>query len=403
MYTRIVFGVGTLLSITGRTTGGLLLAAGIAALSLLATVTFADEPAAQEPLGMPLFISGQGGYHTYRIPALTVTKRGTVLAFCEGRKRASSDTGDIDLLVRRSIDHGRTWSPPEVVWDDAGNTCGNPCPVVDQETGAVRLLMTWNRGDDDEGRITAGTSKGTRRVFVASSTDDGLTWSIPRDITADVKKPDWTWYATGPGSGIQMETGHHKGRLVIPCDHVQAGTHRMSSHIIYSDDHGETWQLGGSAPDGQVNECEVVELPGGALILNMRNYSRVAKCRQIAVSHDGGITWSDQHPFPALVEPVCQAAIRRGSWDTRQRKGVVYFSNPASETDRVSMTLRASFDDGATWPIHKTLYSGPSAYSDLAILANRHIACLYEAGRRTPYESIVFCSLPIASMREPSR
>ena len=210
-------------------------------------------PPAPRPFGEPLFVGGKDGYHTYRIPALAVSPRGTILAFCEGRKRSGSDTGDIDLLVKRSTDHGRTWSEQRVVWDDGGNTCGNPCAVVEHDTGTIYLLTTWNRGDDHESGIIKRASKDTRRVFVVSSSDDGLSWSAPREITADVKKVEWSWYATGPGSGIQIQRGPYKGRLIIPCDHIEAGTKRYLSHIIYSDDRGVTWKLGGSSPEDLVN------------------------------------------------------------------------------------------------------------------------------------------------------
>lgn len=175
------------------------------------------------------------------------------------------------------------------------------CVVVDKETGTIFLLSTWNRGDDHEGAIIAGKSKDTRRVFVLQSTDDGLTWSKPRQLTDQVKKPDWTWYATGPGSGIQIEHGPHQGRLVIPCDHIEAETKRYFSHVIYSDDHGKTWQLGGSTPRDKVNECEAVELTNGRLMLNMRNYDRAQRARQTALSDDGGLTWRDQRHNPALI------------------------------------------------------------------------------------------------------
>lgn len=154
-----------------------------------------------------VWVSGTQGYHTYRIPALVVTPKGTVLAFCEGRKHGSGDAGDIDLLVRRSTDNGRTWSEQAVIWDDKDHSCGNPCPVVDMHTGTVWLLSTWNRGDDLEPQIINGQSKDIRRVFVISSGDDGKTWSEPKEITGKVSKPDWTWYATGPGSGIQLKHG----------------------------------------------------------------------------------------------------------------------------------------------------------------------------------------------------
>jgi sialidase-1 len=356
--------------------------------------TLVEPPALPVPAGEPLFVSGQDGYHTYRIPALTVTTRGTVLAFCEGRRLGGGDSGDIDLLVKRSTDQGQTWSPQQVIWDDDGNTCGNPCVVVDRATEAIWLLTTWNRGDDHEREIIAGTSTDTRRVFVSVSRDDGLTWGKPQEITKAAKQDHWTWYATGPGSGIQIQHGPHAGRLVIPCDHIEADTRHYYSHVIYSDDHGETWQLGGSTPQHQVNECEVVELAGGGLLLNMRNYDRTKKNRQVATSEDGGLTWKDQRFDPALIEPICQAAIERYRWPTAETASVILFSNPASESGRVNMTLRASLDEGQTWPVSRVLHSGPSAYSDLAILANGAIACLYEAGQSHPYESIVLAIVP---------
>jgi len=353
---------------------------------------------AGESVGEPLFISGQDGYHTYRIPALAVTTQGTVLAFCEGRKNTGGDSGDIDLLVKRSADHGRTWSAQQIVWDDAGNTCGNPCAVVDRDTGTVWLLATWNRGDDVERDIIANAGKGSRRVFVIRSTDDGRTWSAPKEITADVKKDNWTWYATGPGSGVQIEHGAHKGRLVVPCDHIEADTRRYYSHIIYSDDHGQRWQLGGATSQDRVNECEVVELAGGQLMLNMRNYERARKSRQVAISKDGGLTWTDQQHDPALIEPICQAAIERYSWPDQTNRSVILFSNPASTRGRVNMTIRASYDDGQTWPISRVLYPGPSAYSDLAVLADSRIACLFEGGSTNPYQTIRFAGFPLKAL-----
>jgi len=344
-----------------------------------------------------LWESGQGEYHTYRIPAVAVMPKGTVLAFCEGRKNSRSDAGNIDLLVKRSTDNSKTWSKQKVVWNDSGNTCGNPCPVVDAKTGTIWLFSTWNRGDDREHEIISRDSKDTRRVFVMSSTDDGLTWSKPKDITADVKKTDWTWYATGPGSGIQIRHGEHAGRLVLACDHIEAKTKHYYSHIVYSDDHGKTWTLGGTTPNHQVNECEVVELADSRLMLNMRNYDRSQKKRQRAFSNDGGITWQDQGFDDTLIEPICQASIQRYSPLGENKRNVILFSNPAS-TKRVNMTVRASFDDGKTWPLKRSLHSGPSAYSDLAVLADGTAACLYESGKQHPYEQIVFARFKLQDL-----
>lgn len=342
-----------------------------------------------------VFVSGEAGYHTYRIPSLLTTTHGALLAFAEGRKGSGSDSGDIDLLLKRSLDGGRSWLTAQTVWDDGANTCGNPCPVLDRDSGTIWLLMTWNRGDDPEPKIIAQQSKDTRRVFVASSTDDGLTWSKPREITTDVKQTNWTWYATGPGAGIQVEHGPSRGRLVVPCDHIEAGTRRYFSHVIYSDDHGQTWKLGGSTPQDKVNECEVVEIAGGRLLLNMRNYDPAARTRQQAVSADGGLTWTGQRHVPELVEPICQASIRRLSWAGAAARSVILFSNPAS-SKRDHLTVRASFDEGQTWPVSRLLDARPSAYSCLAALPNGSAAVLYEAGDKSPYENLVFANFPLS-------
>lgn len=363
----------------------------LALLLVLPAAPLAAE-AAEPPIALTqtnVFVSGQGGYHTYRIPSLLVTARGTLLAFAEGRKGSSSDFGDIDLLLKRSTDRGQTWQAVQTVWDDGPNTCGNPCPVVDRDSGIIWLLLTWNRGDDPEPKIIAQQSKDTRRVFVTSSSDDGLTWAKPREITAEAKRTNWTWYATGPGAGIQIERGPHKGRLVIPCDHIEAGTRHYYSHVIYSDDHGQTWRLGGSTPQHQVNECEVVELTGGRLLLNMRNYDRNQRARQQAVSEDGGLSWAQQRHVPELIEPICQASIRRFSWPDGGQRSVILFANPAS-TKRERITVRASFDEGQIWSASRLVDPRPGAYSCLAVLPDGTIGILYEAGEKSPYENLVF-------------
>lgn len=342
----------------------------------------ADDPSTIETRS--LFVGGQDGYPCYRIPALVATKSGSLLAFCEGRRRSSDDSGSIDLLLKRSVDGGTTWSEQQTVWTDRDNTCGNPCPIVDQQTGAIWLLMTWNRGDDTEAQIMLGKGKDTRHVYVAQSDDDGQTWSAPRRITSDVKKADWTWYATGPGNGIQIVHGSHAGRLVAPCDHAD-GAGRYYSHVIYSDDHGCTWKLGGSSPRADTNECAVVELANRQLMLNMRNYDRVQTGRAVCYSSDGGNSWTDARVDQTLVEPICQASmIRVGA---ASGDGYLLFSNPASQK-RERLTVRASADDGRTWSVLRQLHAGPSAYSSLAALPDGTAFCLYENGSKQPYEGI---------------
>ena len=342
-----------------------------------------------------VFVSGREGYHTYRIPSVIVTTRGSVLAFCEGRKTSSSDTGDIDLVLRRSTDGGKTFSKQEIVWDDDANTCGNPCPVVERETGAILLLLTRNLGKDEESRIIAQKSKGTRTVWISKSADDGLTWSRPVEITQDTKKPSWTWYATGPGAGIQLASG----RLVVPCDHIEAGTGVGNSHVIFSDDRGATWKLGGVCGPA-ADECEVVQRADGSLLLNMRNYNRKHQCRAVGVSTDEGLTWSKPEYDETLIEPVCQASIRRFSLAEGGGKNRILFSNPAQTGKRTTMTVRLSDDEGKTWPKGKVLHDGPAAYSCLAVLPDGTILCLYERGQKHAYETIALARFNLAWLTE---
>lgn len=382
------------------------LAAAFASLALAAAA--ASGPVEGAPAADPaVFVSGRDGYHTFRIPALIEAADGTLLAFAEGRVGGSGDSGDIDLVLRRSRDSGRTWSELEVVWSDAGNTCGNPCPVLDRRTGAIHLLSTRNLGVDHEPRIIDGTSRGTRTVWLLSSRDHGATWTAPREITTTVKQADWTWYATGPGNGIQLRGGPHAGRLIVPCDHIERDTRHYYSHVIASDDGGETWWMLGRTPTHQVNECAVAELADGSLLLNMRNYDRSQRSRALSRSADGGETWSEVIRDAGLPEPICQASMIALD-DGR----TLVFSNPASATSRTRMTVRRSDDGGNSWSDGLLLFEGPSAYSSLATIspassatapddADRAplIGCLYEAGENHPYESIRFRCIAPSELR----
>lgn len=338
-------------------------------------------PAQAPPEKFDVFVSGTEGVHTFRIPSILATSKGTLLAFAEARRRGRGDSGDIDLVARRSSDGGATWSPLQVVWDDGPNTCGNPCAVLDPSTGTVWLLVTHNLGEDSERAILAGTSRGTRTVWAIRSDDDGLTWSRPVEITPAVKRPEWAWFATGPGLGIRTR----KGRLVVPCDAIEAGGKRAFSLVILSDDGGRTWRAGGTVGDTW-NECQVAERSDGSLLLNMRNHGSRHRRRGTTISRDGGDSWSDAVRDPALVEPVCQASLVRFSFEP----SLLLFSNPADESRRIRLTVRRSSDEGATWTAGRILHEGPTAYSCLVALPDGRIGCLYEAGREHPYERIVF-------------
>lgn len=342
----------------------------------------------------PLWNSGADGYHTYRIPSLMVTPKQTVLAFCEGRKTSANDHGDLDLLVKRSDDGGRTWSPQTIVHEEGGDarvTIGNPCPVFERNTGRIHLLFC----------------RENRQVLQATSGDEGQTWSRPRDISAVVVKPDWQWVATGPGVGIQLRHGPHAGRLIVPCDHKRpsatgtaaTGTTapiEMNSHMMLSDDGGETWRIGAPIKVGG-NECQVVERADGTLLVNSRMQGDFQGYRGIATSQDGGETWTPIAHDPNLPCPKCQGSLIVADPMSGERPSWMLFSNPAPPArtaggppsgERVHLSVRASADEGRSWTMARRLHHGPSAYSCLATLANGDILCLYEGGDAKPYETL---------------
>ncbi len=342
-----------------------------------------------------LFVSGEGGYARYRIPALAVSTKGTVLAFCEARKFTGQDSDQIDLFLRRSFDGGRTFEPVQVVATQEGWVCGNPAPVVDRDTGRIWLPFCKNLKDGDETMICEG--KAPRQVWMTTSDDDGATWAEPWEITRDVKPPTWSWYATGPGHGIQLQSG----RLVVPCDHIVFEAYNRQdpyhSHVITSDDHGATWQIGGSADEG-TNESAAFETVDGWLYLNCRNKHRLAEggnYRAVAWSRDGGTSFAPIIHDAALLEPICQASVCRFTTAAQQDRNRVLFSNPASRT-RDHLTVRMSYDEGRTWPISRLLHAGPAAYSDLCVTQDLSICCLYERGAETPYERISLARFNLA-------
>jgi sialidase-1 len=344
---------------------------------LTALVFGASEGANKELSKTVIYESGQQGYHTYRIPALIATRTGTLLAFCEGRKTGRGDHGDIDLMLRRSSDAGQTWDQQKIIHEEGGTekiTIGNPCAVVDEQTGVVWLAFCRNND----------------RVFITHSADEGKSWAKPKEITKNVKEPEWGWYATGPGHGIQLKHGEHKGRLVLPCDCGDSKgwgdwDKKGRSLVIYSDDHGQTWTRGGIT-EKSMNECEVVELTDGSLLLSMRNY-RGANQRAFAVSKDGGSTWSSPELHEQVYCPTCQSSLHRYSW----QPNMILYSGPGGP-GRENMTIRLSYDEGKTWPVAKVLEKGSSAYSDLAVLPDGRIGCLYEVNG---YKQIVFTAFPL--------
>ncbi|WP_298332796.1 sialidase family protein [Haloactinopolyspora sp.] len=363
-----------------------------------------DEPFFDEDV---IFEAGTHGYTCFRIPAVVEAADGTILAFAEGRVADCGDHGDIDLVLRRSLDGGRTWGPLEVVIDGAGDTRGNPAPVVDRETGRVVLLSTWNANGDTK----------DRRPFVSYSDDHGVTWSEPVDITDDVKLPEWEFYATGPVHAIQLQRGPHAGRLVAGANHTW-GSDRpeglaRGAHLLYSDDGGQTWNIGAvdSVGDNVVNpqEVSVVELTDGRVYAAARDQHGTAEgTRAFAVSSDGGESFDARFaPIPDLSAPIIQGAtLRQRASDAGDDHDRILFSAPAHPASREAMAIRSSYDEGQTWEHWdegKIIHWGPAAYSDMVSLPDHEIGLMYEAGEGTsPYDEIRFARFNEAYLATPN-
>ncbi|MBI5685552.1 MAG: exo-alpha-sialidase [Verrucomicrobia bacterium] len=354
-----------------------------------------------------LFESGKEDYAIYRIPGITVTKKGTVLVWCEARKNAKGDWGPIDVMMRRSTDGGKTWLPRQCIVHVEGelpvnsvaaaqnldkpgdNTANNPVAIADRETGAVHFLYCLEYC----------------RCFYMRSDDEGVTWSKPVEITATFeqfrKEYDWKVIATGPDHGIQLTHGPHKGRLVVPI-WMSLGTgshaHRPSvTSTIYSDDHGKTWQRGEIAipdkpPYRYPNETVVVQLTNGNVLLNARSESDAHRRIQTN-SKDGATGWTKPVFNDQLLEPICMGSIIRFSRKPDNDKNRIIFANPHNldrrdgkakegvSRDRRNLSIKLSYDECKTWPVNKVLEPGYSAYSDLAVLRDGTILCFYERGR----------------------
>jgi len=364
----------------------------------------------QNPMQHDLVVEGRkvlvfqnqlDGYPNYRIPSLVVTKQRTLLAICEGRGLQAGTHGDISgnhLVLKRSTDGGSTWGALEVIRQEAANSLLGPCTVV-TETGRVVLVYHRYLPGTTEGNAAEGLV-GPRvvEVFVTVSDDEGRTWSEPRNITVVAKQATgWTGILTGPGIAIQKRRAPHAGRIVVPCAHGPVG--KWHCYSIHSDDNGETWQLGGEVPDPLGNECQVVELTDGRLMINSRSY-RKQGCRATILSEDGGETWSPMRDEPALPEPVCQGSILRYSDPLDGEPSRLFFSNPAHASQRENGTIRLSLDDGKTWSHSAVLVPGSYGYSCLARLADGRIGCLYETANCA---EIRFAAFPLDWLERPAQ
>ena len=341
-------------------------------------------------MGVSLRTGGDDGVHTYRIPGLATTNAGTLIAVYDIRHRSGGDLpGHIDVGMSRSTDGGRTWQPMQTIMDMGNDPkwhydgIGDPAVLVDQTTGTIWVAATWSHGN----RSWIGSQPGmephqTGQLMLVRSDDDGVTWSQPINITQQVKRPEWSFILQGPGKGITMQDG----TIVFAAQYQDPPANRRLPHstIIYSKDHGETWQVGSGAFD-DTTEAQVVELQPGVLMLNCR-YNRKS-ARVVMTSKDMGKTWQP-HPTSerALIEPrACMASLidvdaelgnDAGNW--------LLFSNPDSLSGRHHMTLKASPDQGNTWPKQHRLLLDEGrggGYSCLSMIDEQTVGILYEGSQ----------------------
>lgn len=345
------------------------------------------------------------GYACFRIPAVVRSTSGTLLAFAEGRVDNCGDAGDIDLVVKRSTDGGRTWGPLRVVNPGNGDTHGNPVPVVDATTGRILLITTYNAGRDD----SAGCAVPCPRTpHLQYSDDDGRTWSAPRDISAEADRPGWdSWYASGPVHGIQLTVGPHAGRLVfgVNAETSDGAGHPIANHaaLVYSDDHGAHWHIGATDtyrfPAGgtftqKPSEVSVVQLPNGDIYAGGREQGGTdIGNRDYAISRDGGQTFSTRFTtIPDLVTPMVQGSLLRVGHR-------ILFASPSDTDRRRWMMIRSSFDNGRTWQNADQgtrITDDWSGYSDLVRVGGDTIGLLYEGGALDARDEIRFARFDLA-------
>ncbi len=364
-----------------------------------------------QPSETVVFKGGDEGYKNYRIPAVVSLPDGDILAFSEGRVDNGDNFGNIDIVMKRSSDHGKTWSALQVVADNENLKAGNPSPVVDlTDAGFTNgiIFLFYNTSDKSDEEIRKG--KGLSQVWYKLSLDNGYTWSPEVNITLKVHKPkqpsidpglnfreDWRVYATTPGHAMQFEHGKYKGRIFVPAHH-SAGPPKEDfedyfAHGFYTDDHGKTFHLSENVKFPGSGDATATELPNDGLMMNICNLRGTVHQRVVAFSKNGGASWDASSFDKNLPDPMCEGSIL--ALDAKKDKGLIAFCNPANTKRRDNLMLRISDDEGKTWKKSYVIYNtnsetaiDPAGYSDIVDIHKKSaIGILYE---KDNYSKIVF-------------
>ncbi|MFJ4044235.1 exo-alpha-sialidase [Microbacterium sp. NPDC089987] len=339
---------------------------------------------------LPIARRGEGGYAQYRIPALAVTTRGTLLAAYDGRPNLDDLPSPIDLLLRRSVDGGATWGPQTVVRTGTGlQGFGDPSLLVD--TATERIFM-FHAAGTRAGFFEAveGTEPvdEVQHVDISVSDDDGLTWEHRR-LTTQLKRPGITGIFAASGTGVRLDEGEYAGRLVQPMVLLDDG--EITAAAAFSDDHGETWMLG-AAVGGGTNESSIAALPDGSLLL----HSRGTPHRLASRSTDGGATWSAVEQIAGLPDPSDNGSLLALT-ATPSAPGALLVTSNLDPDMRRNTAVSLSFDGGATWPHQHGICEGSSGYSNAAVLPGGRIGVLYE---REGYSELVFTAVSVSQIQD---
>lgn len=330
---------------------------------------------AEMPVRVPVFEMNTDGSRYYRIPAIAVAKDGTLIAVADKRGDALNDLPNtISVVLRRSSDNGDTWSEPQVLAQGnkaAGKTYGDPAIVVDRETGTILVLFVGDKGFWDS-RYHVSRRAG---LYYVKSTDNGLTWTEPVRFDSQIYKTNWQGGFVASGSAVQLSSG--RIMAVVNAHTSTSPGNNQEQFAIWTDDLGETWHAGSSSatPAGNGNESKLIELENGDLLISIR----CSGTRMYAISTDGGDTWGQLNRWSDMKAADCNGDIIRYSASKDSKSRILHSVPNSSIRENVSVFL--SYDEAATWPVKKTLYEGPSAYSSLTVLPDGQIGCFVEEGK----------------------
>lgn len=381
------------------------------ALEIIKTKYYSGTP----PVYSTVFRGEDGNYKEYRIPSVAALPSGRILAFIEARS-TNKDQAENDMVLKYSDDMGKSWSNLIVIDQQGEASLNNPCVTYIPETKQVMLIYQNFPPKMTEGNALEGKKSGSIvRTFITFSSDEGLTWSEPRDITSQVKQDEAGSYCSGPGTAIRIASGKNKGRIVAPFN-VNGGT-VWYNYLVYSDDYGQNWKISNTVSGYGTNESQVVQLTDNTLLVNARShrfindknreqpdkwtawsYDKVTRNRaHIYVTMDGDeFEWSETEIREDEPDPTCQGSILRISGLDDGKQSRVLFANAANQRTasspmrvydrtppaRINGEVKLSYDNTKTWEYKKRIYGNRFTgyqYSVLVDLGDGKVGCLFEA------------------------